>query len=384
MKMKNYAIAGITVGVIMSSPMLAQANEKESLYVGGVPEGQKLNVRNIDLYDDVIDTLSNGDKVSKIEDLSWKKGWSLVITPSGKKGICASRYLTNNNLPSEAELNTMYTTSKVNVRTGAGTYYRVYKEVPMNTKVEFVSEKGEWSKVKFEGRILFINSQYLSKSKTETETTQPQINAQVDANTQELQESEVYRYGASVTTSQSSAQSIENVRVAFNKLNGTVVNPGETFSYLNSIGDINTANGYVESTILVGGKKSTGVGGGVCLGSTVVFNAMLDAGIEPMSRRNHSLPSAYVQRGMDAMVTTGGSDLKFKNNTGVPILIKASVSDGYATVTFETKKDITQGHKFSARVESLGDGVSYKTYLQKSKDGEVVGEKLVASSRYLK
>ena len=121
--------------------------------------------------------------------------------------------------------------------------------------------------------------------------------------------------------------------------------PGEVFSYNTQTGKRTKANGYKDAPVIVNGKLENDVGGGVCQVSSTIFNSALYSGLDITSRQNHSLKSSYVSIGRDAMVSDGGSDLRFKNPYSHPIYIKNVVSDGVITSRIygnvSDKKNIT-------------------------------------------
>jgi len=123
-----------------------------------------------------------------------------------------------------------------------------------------------------------------------------------------------------------------NLSRAANSVNGTILMPGDVFSYNDTIGNPSLANGYKIAPVYANGKESTGVGGGVCQISSTLYSAVLYANLEIVERRNHSLTVAYVPKGQDATVAYGAVDFKFKNNTPYPIRIDAVASGGVCTV----------------------------------------------------
>lgn len=384
MTFKRNLITGITIGTALFMPSFAHANEnqqhQEILYVSGLASNDTLNIRHKDTLE-VITTVKEGDTIIKIENLEWKKGWALVKAPNGVEGICNTKYLSTQKGANKS--NIKVTSKTIELRTGAGRAYRIYKTVEANTEVELISIVGDWAKIKFEGRILYCPKFYIVEKNTnniESIGTQSNVNSKNEQNYAE----KTFTSSASVTTLKSSTASVQNAKRALDSLNGKTIEPNKEFSFLDSVGKIIKENGYIESTILKNGKKDTGVGGGVCLASTAVFNAMIEAGIEPLERRNHSLASAYVGRGLDAMISTGYSDLRFINKTGKTLTIHTSVKNGLATVTFSSKGDHKNGYTFRPRVKVFNNNLSANTYLQKLKDGVVVSEKLIATSNYLK
>ena len=112
-----------------------------------------------------------------------------------------------------------------------------------------------------------------------------------------------------------------NVALAAQRINGTVVQPGGSFSFSNTILPRTSANGYVTAPIYVSGKKGTGTGGGVCQVSSTLYAAMVYAGLPATERHAHSLPVDYLPAGLDATIAGSYLDLKFTNTFSQPLLI---------------------------------------------------------------
>ncbi|MGI6005252.1 MAG: VanW family protein [Christensenellales bacterium] len=114
-----------------------------------------------------------------------------------------------------------------------------------------------------------------------------------------------------------------NIMLSTKSINGTVLAPGEEFSFNGTTG--NTTNGslgYKVAGVIENGVASTAYGGGICQTSTTLYNAVFRAGLEITNRRNHSIPSAYCPIGHDATVSYGSVDFKFRNNTDHNIYIR--------------------------------------------------------------
>ncbi|MCR5503729.1 MAG: VanW family protein [Lachnospiraceae bacterium] len=126
----------------------------------------------------------------------------------------------------------------------------------------------------------------------------------------------------------------KNVELACDYLNGTVIMPGESFSYNGAIGVRSTARGFRPATIYVSGQKATGIGGGICQISSTTYVAMMIAGIYPTERHVHSLPVSYLKKNLDATVVYGKLDLKFVNPYEFPIMVRAYY-DGNGNCTVE-------------------------------------------------
>lgn len=133
-------------------------------------------------------------------------------------------------------------------------------------------------------------------------------------------EKEIAKFSTKIYTKKSERQN--NISITCKALSSKKVNPGETFSFCNTVGKATTAKGYQEADIYVDGKKEKGLGGGNCQVSTTLYNAVLKVpGLEVVERHQHSNHVPYIQDGKDAAVAFGSYDFKFKNNTGKTIKI---------------------------------------------------------------
>lgn len=123
----------------------------------------------------------------------------------------------------------------------------------------------------------------------------------------------------------------ENLRIAASKINGTVIMPGEQFSFNKVVGERTVTEGYKNAKIYSDGQVVDGLAGGICQISSTLYNAALLANLQIDERYNHSFTTAYVPGGRDATVVYGIKDLKFTNTRKFPIKIEASVENGVAT-----------------------------------------------------
>ena len=122
--------------------------------------------------------------------------------------------------------------------------------------------------------------------------------------------------------------------LALSSINGSVVQPGETFSFNTATGDTtNGSLGYQQAGAIVGGKSTQQYGGGICQASTTLYGAVARSGLEIVTRYNHTWPSTYVDIGQDATVDYPALDFVFRNNTEYPIYISAGMSGTQLTVT---------------------------------------------------
>lgn len=149
---------------------------------------------------------------------------------------------------------------------------------------------------------------------------------------QQLKQITTQKGSFSTTFSAGNANRLQNVILAAQALDGTVVGSGEKFSFNQVVGPRTAERGYRSSKVIVDGTYVDGVGGGVCQVSTTLYNALLLAEFLP-SACQHSLVSSYVEAGFDAMVSDGGADLTFTNNTACPVYVAAKVNVAHQTIT---------------------------------------------------
>ena len=121
-----------------------------------------------------------------------------------------------------------------------------------------------------------------------------------------------------------------NLELSAGKINGTVLLPGEEFSYNQVVGERTIAAGYKEAAMYSGGKVVDGLGGGICQISSTLYNVVVQANLEVLERSNHQFKTSYVDVGKDATVVYGAIDFRFKNTRNYPIKIVTSVKNGVA------------------------------------------------------
>lgn len=123
-----------------------------------------------------------------------------------------------------------------------------------------------------------------------------------------------------------------NLELACKALHNYVLNPGDIFDYNKVLGERTEEAGYKPAGAYNGGQTVAELGGGICQVSSTLYYCTLVADLEIVTRRPHSFVSSYMPMGMDATVSWGGPDFRFKNNTNYPIRIEAEVSGGYVRI----------------------------------------------------
>jgi len=139
---------------------------------------------------------------------------------------------------------------------------------------------------------------------------------------------------ATYTATSSSITSRDtNLRLACEAINGVILYPGDVFSYNATLGERTAEKGYQYGTAYSGGKSIQSIGGGICQVSSSLYYCVMVADLEILTRTNHGYATTYMPLGMDATVSWGSLDFRFRNTMDYPIRIEASASGGSTTVT---------------------------------------------------
>ncbi len=234
------------------------------------------------------------------------------------------------------------------------------------------------------------------------EITYPLVtSAQLEA---EYTDTVIATYSTKYSTSSQNRKT--NIHLASDKINGLTLNPGEVFSFNGVVGPRNAANGYKIAQVYSGGKSVDGIGGGICQVSSTLYNAVVFADLEIVSRKNHTLPVSYVPLGRDATVSYGTIDFKFKNNKETPIKFEILHDGSTLTINIYGRKKyikdisietaITGSIPYSTneikddtmfegetKVEEAGaNGTKVEAYKVIKENGEVISRTLLAKSNY--
>lgn len=188
-------------------------------------------------------------------------------------------------------------------------------------------------------------------------TVAPQI-------TQETVASQYGMISSAITNaSSSSSNRLSNIRQALKAINGMWLDPGESFSFNQVVGQRTTERGYKTATAYSGGKVTEEVGGGICQVSTTLFNAAVKANLKIDERHPHSLTVSYVDLGKDAAVDWENKDLKFTNNSDDRIYICCYLTDDKRVRFGIFGKLLPDGMSITVEGKKTGN-VDYRTEYQ--------------------
>lgn len=178
-----------------------------------------------------------------------------------------------------------------------------------------------------------------------------------------------------------------NLKLLCQALDGVILQPGDVFSFNGTVGERTEEKGYKPATAYSGTKMIKDIGGGVCQGSTTIYNCALLADLEIVERVCHGATVGYITLGLDAAVNWNTqTDLKFKNNFNFPMMIKAEVSDGYVRMKILGTDEKDYYIEMRCGFGEEGDvkhAVSYKCKFDKI-TGEPISKEREAFSTYYK
>ena len=198
---------------------------------------------------------------------------------------------------------------------------------------------------------------------------------------------EKYKTISTFTTTTTANQNRNtNVRLAAEAINGTVIKPGQEFSFNGTVGQRTEAKGYKGAAAYNNGEVVQEIGGGVCQVSTTLYNAVFKAGLKISSRRSHTFEPSYVTPGRDATVSWDQPDFKFINNSSTAIGLRASYADQKVTVAVYGIPILEDGVTWdleSKKVEDLGTpNPTYEEDQTLQPGAEVTKSKGSAGSRW--
>ena len=215
-------------------------------------------------------------------------------------------------------------------------------------------------------------------------------------------------------TTKTTANSVrnKNIQLAAEKLNGTIVQPGEEFSFNNTVGERTAAKGYGAAAAYNEGEVVQEIGGGICQVSTTLYNAVLRAGLKTTKRQSHTFVPSYVTPGFDATVSWGGPDYRFanvpaneaySNTSSYAVGIKAHYANRTVTISIYGRPVLKDGYTYELSSKKVKDidvvrkliepgsdkkptkgtkGSQWTTNLVVKKNGEVVSDKLDHNTYY--
>ncbi|WP_125153419.1 VanW family protein [Clostridium rectalis] len=205
----------------------------------------------------------------------------------------------------------------------------------------------------------------------------------------------------------SSSQRANNIEICTKSINGTVLMPGEIFSFNKIVGERTEERGYQSASVIVGNQVDSGLGGGICQVSSTLYNTILLGNIKPTERTHHTLPSSYVPLGRDATVDWGNIDYKFKNTLPYPIYIEGIANGStlifnlysnselnkktytiwnevYETINanMKTENDSSLPEGKEEIIQNAYTGYKVRVYKNTLENGKIINQELISDDFY--
>lgn len=289
----------------------------EVVQSSGIVTASQLNVRvEPTVHSASQDKLVKGTRVEILEEVASTDAnnpiWFKISYFDGSSGYVAKQYIkimiTHDGSYRKVGITTA---SALNVRTDSNVLSKTIMQIYKGSYVIILETRSTtdfyklWYKIDYNGQIGWVAARYVSI----------------------LDWSDKPVAKASTSSPSSGKNRNHNMKLACSTLSGTIVLPGEKFSWVKTMGSCNESKGYKIATVFNNGEIAEGYGGGVCQVSTTFNMAIRKLGISTNAHQ-HSLPVSYAKREDEASVSYPYVDFSFVNTTGKPILVEFVANKG--------------------------------------------------------
>lgn len=177
-----------------------------------------------------------------------------------------------------------------------------------------------------------------------------------------------------------------NLSVAAAQVNGTLLMPGDTFSYAEKTQAVESS--YKDAMVIGENNQYVpGNAGGICQVSTTLYNAVMRANIRSVERHNHSIASGYVPVGLDATVSWGYLDYRFENTYNFPVYLYAAIVGNTVQIAVYGDPSAMEGKTYSmiseVEVKKAENKQIAKSYLITYKNGQEINREYIDTSTYI-
>lgn len=151
----------------------------------------------------------------------------------------------------------------------------------------------------------------------------------------------------------------DNIRLACSRMNGLIINPGETFSFWELVGKTSIKNGFAPGRVIVNGKLVAGVGGGLCNLANTINLLVMHSPLTITELHHHSDALAPDPNGKRVPYSAGTSvnynfvDYRFRNDTDQPVQLCAWCDNDDLHTELRTTQEfpttyrlVEEGHHF--------------------------------------
>lgn len=247
--------------------------------------------------------------------------------------------------PKEADIQAIYKEVHAEARNASLDPQKDYEILPSVRGLDFDPSAAQ---------TIYNNTAYGGQAVIPLKVTEPQIT------TEDMKTKLFADTLASYTTyAGGTSERISNIYKAVEACSGTILLPGESFSYNHALGERTTERGYQSAAAYSSDAVIQEVGGGICQVSSTIFAAALYTELSINERRNHSMPVSYLPLGMDAAVSWGDIDFSFTNTYKYPVKLNVYFDGGTLTAEFVGTKE--NDHIIDVSLETLEE-YSINTY----------------------
>lgn len=204
--------------------------------------------------------------------------------------------------------------------------------------------------------------------------------------TKDFLENNIVKLSSYETTSYNTANGTNNMKVALEACNGSIIEPGDyVWSFNECTGDSNKEdNGYKAAHVISEGKIIDGIGGGICQASSTIYNAAIRANLNFEERYCHQWASDYVPTGLDATIDYPNLDLKISNPENTQVFLECEVDGNTLRASFWGVKygsydEIKTHNEISDTGSSSYSVRAWRVYL---KDGKEIDREELHKSTY--
>lgn len=179
---------------------------------------------------------------------------------------------------------------------------------------------------------------------------------------------------------------IINMELINKEINGTIVMPGEIFSFNKNVGERTEEKGYKSGPVYVRGKIIKDTAGGICQAVTGLYNIALLSNMKIIERKHHPRIQKFAPEGRDATIYYGLIDLVFKNTRKYPIKIMMYLDKVNGTHIFEMwGRNIENINvKLSQKIKENKKEIIVTTYREIYKEQRLIKKEKLSKDKYKK
>jgi len=172
---------------------------------------------------------------------------------------------------------------------------------------------------------------------------------------------------------------VTNIDLSTKIISGTLLMPGDVFSFNGVVGERTEARGYKTAGVIIGDKLEQGLGGGICQTSSTLYNSILLTGLKSVERIHHTISSGYIPKGQDATVDYGNLDYKFKNTFKYPVYIEGTSSNRTLKFNIYSNSELTNK---TYKIKNEVNGVTQPTTQTIEDPTKYVGQNEIVKTGY--